>query len=150
MADTIMTHTHPLAHTMAARHPGPKATGMVISHPEIIDCCCDKTAVVCHLPWAAGASLTTPRVSVVSRGELKFLLKALLCQAGRKRRRKEKEERRRRAGGEMKKGRWNLLESDNTCVVLSGKGGDCTRASMCAFSVINLSAYIICTVTGSL
>lgn len=102
---------------------------MVMSHPEIKDvCCCDKTAIVCHLPWAAGASLTTPRVSVVSRGELKFLLKALLCQAGRKRRTKEKEERRRRAGGEMTTGRWNILESDNTCVVLSGKGGDCTRA----------------------
>lgn len=30
----------------------------------------------CPLPWAAGASWTTPRASVVSKGELKFLLKA--------------------------------------------------------------------------
>lgn len=35
----------------------------------------------CHLPWAAGASLTTRSASVVSRGELKFLLKAPRWQA---------------------------------------------------------------------
>lgn len=35
-------------------------------------CCCDAS----NSPWAAGASLTAPSGSMVSRGELKFFLKA--------------------------------------------------------------------------
>lgn len=44
IADTILTHTHT---QWPVRHQGPKATDMVISHPEItVVWCCEKSASV--------------------------------------------------------------------------------------------------------
>lgn len=130
IAHTILTHTNtwPYAHRVAcqaSRIEGHRH-GDLSSWDFICLVLWEISQRSHHSPWAAGASLTTPSVSVVNRGELKFLLKAPVWQAGRDAGRHEREDKGRRNvtwGGKKAKGMCNILLKDNTCVVLSGGGG---------------------------